>query len=79
MLPAYFTAVGTQSSAATIPVTLAQTKKNGVNDGIAEFTVPLFATIHLSGSTTTINKLCFSSYDVRMNDLLHLVLSSDLS
>ena len=27
MIPAYFTAVGTQSSAATIPVTLAQTKK----------------------------------------------------
>ena len=54
MLPAYFTAVGTQSSAATIPVTLAQTKKNGSNDGIAEFTVPLFATIHLSGSTITL-------------------------
>ena len=54
MLPAYFTAVGTQSSAATIPVTLAQTRKNGANDGIAEFTVPLFATIHLSGSTITL-------------------------
>ena len=54
MLPAYFTAVGTQSSAATIPVTLAQTKKNGANDGIAEFTIPLFATIHLSGSTITL-------------------------
>ena len=27
MLPAYFTALGTQSSAATIPVTLEQTKK----------------------------------------------------
>ncbi len=54
MIPAYMTAVGTQSSAATIPVTLAQTKKNGVNDGIAEFTIPLFATIHLSGSTITL-------------------------
>lgn len=54
MLPAYFTAVGTQSSAATIPITLAQTKKNGVNDGVAEFTIPLFATIHLSGSTITL-------------------------
>ena len=31
MLPAYFTALGTQSSAATIPVTLEQTKKNGVS------------------------------------------------
>ena len=50
MLPAYFTALGTSSSAATIPVTLKQTKKNGVSDGIASFCVPLFATIHLSGS-----------------------------
>lgn len=50
MLPAYFTALGTSSSAATIPVTLKQTIKNGVNDGIAGFVVPLCATIHLSGS-----------------------------
>ncbi|MGL4642035.1 MAG: dicarboxylate/amino acid:cation symporter [Cetobacterium sp.] len=54
MLPAYFTAIGTQSSAATIPVTLNQTKENGVNPGIAEFVVPLCATIHLSGSTITL-------------------------
>lgn len=54
MLPAYFTAIGTQSSAATIPVTLNQTKENGVNAGIADFTIPLCATIHLSGSTITL-------------------------
>ncbi|CCQ92739.1 DAACS family dicarboxylate/amino acid:cation Na+ or H+ symporter [[Clostridium] ultunense Esp] len=54
MVPAYFTAVGTQSSAATIPVTLEQTKKNGVQDGIADFVIPLCATIHLSGSTITL-------------------------
>ncbi|NLW22891.1 MAG: dicarboxylate/amino acid:cation symporter [Tissierellia bacterium] len=54
MIPAYLTAVGTQSSAATIPVTLAQTKKNGVQDGIADFVIPLCATIHLSGSTITL-------------------------
>ncbi|MBU3190262.1 dicarboxylate/amino acid:cation symporter [Clostridium bowmanii] len=54
MIPAYLTAIGTQSSAATIPVTLAQTKKNGVNDGVADFVVPLCATIHLSGSTITL-------------------------
>lgn len=54
MLPAYFTALGTQSSAATIPVTLEQTKKNGVSDEIAGFVVPLCATIHLSGSTLKI-------------------------
>lgn len=50
MLPAYFTALGTSSSAATIPVTLEQTKKNDVSEEIAGFTVPLCATIHLSGS-----------------------------
>ena len=50
MLPAYFTALGTSSSAATIPVTLKRTLKNGVNEGIAGFVVPLCATIHLSGS-----------------------------
>lgn len=54
MLPAYFTALGTQSSAATIPVTLAQTKKNEVKESIANFVVPLSATIHLSGSTITL-------------------------
>jgi Na+/H+-dicarboxylate symporter len=50
MLPAYFTALGTSSSAATIPVTLHQTKKNGVSEEIANFCVPLCATIHISGS-----------------------------
>ena len=50
MLPAYVTALGTQSSAATIPVTLAQAKKNGVRPEVADFTVPLCATIHLSCS-----------------------------
>ena len=54
MLPAYFTALGTQSSAATIPVTLEQTKKNGVSENIAGFVIPLCATIHLSGSTLKI-------------------------
>lgn len=54
MIPAYFTALGTQSSAATIPVTLEQTKKNGVSSDIAGFVIPLCATIHLSGSTLKI-------------------------
>ena len=54
MLPAYFTALGTQSSAATIPVTLEQTRKNGVSEDIAGFTVPLCATIHMAGSTLKI-------------------------
>ena len=54
MLPAYFTALGTASSAATIPVTLRQTLRNGVAEPVAGFVVPLCATIHLSGSTLKI-------------------------
>lgn len=54
MMPAYFTALGTQSSAATIPVTLRQTVKMGVNEDIAGFVVPLCATIHMSGSALKI-------------------------
>ncbi|MDR1402222.1 MAG: dicarboxylate/amino acid:cation symporter [Tannerellaceae bacterium] len=54
MLPAYATALGTQSSAATIPVTLKQTLTNGVSRNIAVFVIPLCATIHLSGSAMKI-------------------------
>ncbi len=54
MMTAYVTALGTQSSAATIPVTLQQTLKNDVRPEIADFVIPLCATIHLSGSTMKI-------------------------
>jgi Na+/H+-dicarboxylate symporter len=54
MMPAYATALGTQSSAATIPVTLQQTLRNGVSEAVAVFVVPLCATIHLTGSTMKI-------------------------
>lgn len=54
MMPAYFTAIGTQSSAATIPVTLQSAKKAGVRSQIADFAIPLNANIHLSGSMITI-------------------------
>ena len=54
MLPAYVTALGTQSSAATIPVTLASAKKIGIQEKIADFVIPLCATIHLAGSTITL-------------------------
>ena len=50
MLPAYFTALGTSSSAATIPVTMRQVVRMGVEEDVAGFTVPLCATIHMSGS-----------------------------
>lgn len=54
MMPAYFTALGTQSSAATIPVTLEQSRRNGVSEDVAGFVVPLCSTIHMSGSTLKI-------------------------
>lgn len=50
MLPAYFTALGTSSSAATIPVTMTSAVNCGVRENIAAFTVPLCATIHMPGS-----------------------------
>lgn len=60
MMPAYLTALGTSSSAATIPVTLRQAKKNGISDAVASFTVPLCATIHLAGSTSKIFAFAFA-------------------
>lgn len=54
MMPAYFTALGTQSSVATIPVTLERTVAMGVPRPIAGFVIPLCATIHMSGSTLKI-------------------------
>ena len=50
MLPAYLTALGTSSSAATIPVTVRSTLRNKVSNDIAGFVIPLCATIHMSGS-----------------------------
>ena len=54
MMPAYFTAIGTQSSAATIPITVRQAKLNNISEEVAEFVIPLCATIHLAGSTITL-------------------------
>ena len=54
MMPAYVTALGTQSSAATIPVTLRSAKEAGVHSRIADFAIPLNANIHLAGSMITI-------------------------
>lgn len=53
-IPGYITAIGTQSSAATIPVNLEVAKKNGVSAQIREFVIPLCATIHLLGSIVTV-------------------------
>lgn len=60
MMPAYATALGTSSSAATIPVTLRCTLNNGVHRNVAGFTVPLCATIHLAGSMMKIMLFAFA-------------------
>ncbi len=67
MLPAYFTALGTSSSAATIPVTLRQARIAGVSEPVANFTIPLCATIHLSGSASKIT--AFAMAIVMVNGL----------
>ncbi|MCM3740817.1 dicarboxylate/amino acid:cation symporter [Oceanobacillus luteolus] len=68
MLPAYFTGLGTMSSAATIPVTVRASKSNKVSDGVADSAVPLCATIHLSGSTVTL-VMCSVAVMVLSNNL----------
>ncbi|MDO5511539.1 dicarboxylate/amino acid:cation symporter [Corynebacterium sp.] len=60
MFPAYATALGTSSSAATIPVTYASTLKNRVEVNVAGFVIPLCATIHLSGSMMKIGLYSFA-------------------
>lgn len=47
----YLTALGTQSSAATIPVSLTCAYENGISRDVADFCIPLCATIHLIGDT----------------------------
>lgn len=60
MVPAYFTALGTSSSAATIPVSLESTLKNGISKPVADFVIPLCATIHLSGSMIKLTLYAFA-------------------
>lgn len=68
-LPAYLTAVGTQSSAATIPVNISCGIKNGTSEEIVNFVVPLCATIHLSGSMITLTS-CIMGVLI-MNNMPH--------
>lgn len=75
MAPAYFTALGTQSSAATIPVTLRQARQTGASERVTDFSIPLFATIHLSGSTIT---LVSCSIGVMLMNDMPIVFSSFL-
>lgn len=66
-IPGYLTAIGTQSSAATIPVNLKCAENNRVSKAIREFVVPLCATIHLSGSTITLT--CCSIAVMLLNNI----------
>lgn len=53
-IPAYLTAVGTMSSAATLPVALKCARRSPVlSKTMVEFMVPLGATVHLCGSVLT--------------------------
>ena len=68
-IPGYLKAVGTQSSAATIPVNVECAKNNGVSKEIREFCVPLCATIHLSGSIISVTS--FAVAVLMMNGMDH--------
>lgn len=68
-IPGYLTAVGTQSSAATIPVNVECARNNGVSKEISEFCVPLCATIHLSGSIISVTS--FAVAVLMMNGMDH--------
>ena len=72
-IPGYLTAVGTQSSAATIPVNVECAKNNGVSKEIREFCVPLCATIHLSGSMISITS--FAVAVLMMNGMDHSLMA----
>ncbi|MEG0051257.1 MAG: dicarboxylate/amino acid:cation symporter [Terrisporobacter sp.] len=78
-IPGYLTAVGTQSSAATIPVNVECAKNNGVSKEIREFCVPLCATIHLSGSIISVTSfaiavLMMNGMDFSFTTLLPFIL-----
>ena len=65
----YLTAVGTQSSAATIPVNLQCAENNGVSREIRDFVIPLGATVHMPGSMITITACTFTI--LTMYDMPH--------
>ncbi len=68
-IPGYITALGTQSSAATIPVNVECAKNNGVSEEIRDFVIPLCATIHMAGSIITITS-CVTAV-LMINNMAH--------
>ena len=60
---AYFTAIGTMSSAATLPVALHGIKKSDqVDPKTSDFAIPLYCNIHLCGSVITEIFLVLTTY-----------------
>lgn len=53
-VPGYVAALGTQSSAACIPVNSICAEKNGISEEIRNFVIPLCSNIHMAGSVITI-------------------------
>ena len=68
--PAYITAVGTMSSAATLSVALECANKSKVlRKDLVGFGIPLFANIHLCGSVLTETFFCFIIHYFMFNSL----------
>lgn len=79
-IPGYLTAIGTQSSAATVPVNLKCAENNGTSKEIREFVIPLCANIHLSGSMITItccitSILLINKMDISLGIILPFILT----
>lgn len=66
-IPAWLTGLGTQSSAATIPVTMQTAENNHVSKDVRDFFIPLSGTIHFPGSSIAIT--IFSMAVIYMNDM----------
>lgn len=81
ILPATFTAIGTCSSAASIPVNIEGSKKMGVKDEIAETVIPLGTTFHKDGSVLgSVFKIMFLVYLFHLDvSLIQIVVVSLLA
>lgn len=81
-VPAYLTALGTMSSAATLSVALDCAKKSTVlDDEVVDFAIPICATIHLCGSVLTeaffvmvISQILYGTLPTITNMIIFIVL-----
>ena len=81
-LPSTLTALGTCSSAATLPVNIIQAKELGIPDDVADITIPLGANLHKDGACIIqILKIAFlcsvfgMTYATPKNIILSIVVS----